>query len=371
MKFCCDKVVLSDAINTVNKVIPVKGVMPALEGILFNVYDDGKIKLTGFDLEVGIETYFDAEVEKEGSFIVNAKLLGDIVRSLSNESVILSLDDKMNMTIVSGVIQFVIPCLSADMFPDMPLIEGERQIKLKQSLLHSMVRQTIFAIAQNDVKPIQKGVLFDANENVLTVVASDYYRLALRKEIFEDGFGEGFHFIVPGKALHELIKIMDDNDDEILINLASKHVVFEFANVRIISRLLEGEFIKFDTIIPASFKTIAKVNTEEVKKAIERASLLIDEKIRVPVRFSFEYDSIIISCRKTDGHSFTDEVHTDKEGENLEIGFNNKQLLSILAGSEKDELLFKLNNPLSSMVVTGTEDDKFLYMTSPMRLRNE
>ena len=371
MHFSCEKSLLLNSINIVSKIIPQKSSMPALDGILLELYDDGKLKLTGFDLEVGIETYMTVDLMVPGKLIVNAKIFGEIIRKIDDETVFLQADEKLNLTISSGVIKFIVPCLNADIYPDLPIIEKSNSFKLKQSILHSMIRQTIFSVSTNEAKPILKGILFDIIDNEIYIVSSDTIKMAIRKESFENNIKNNFSFIVPGKALSELIKIMNDSDDEIYIGLSSHHITFEFDNAKIISRLIEGEFINYKSIIPKSFKSTIKIKLSDFQKAIERASILISEKARYAVRCSFEFDSIIISCKTADGHSLKDEIRASIEGDNLEIGFNNKYLLDILNACECDEICIGLNSPMTSICITPVDNDKFIFLISPMRLRNE
>jgi DNA polymerase-3 subunit beta len=342
--------------------------MPALDGILMELFKDGKLKLTGFDLEVGIETYLTVEAVTPGKLIVNAKLFGDILRNLDNGTIYLEADEKLNLNISCGVIKFVIPCLPFDMYPDMPIIEKSNVFKLKQNILHSMIRQTIFSVSANDSRPALKGMLFDIIDNEIYIISSDTFKMAIRKETFDNTLGSNISFIVPGKALAELVKIMNDNDDEIYIGLASHHITFEFNNIKIISRLIEGEFINYKSIIPKAFKTTATIKLNEIQKAVERASILISEKVKSPVRCSLEFDSIVISCKTSDGHSLTDEIRAEIKGDNLEIGFNNKYLLDIFNACECEDVCLMLNSPVTSMCVSPINSEKFLFLISPMRL---
>lgn len=364
----CEKNVLSEGVNTVSKVILSKSPVPALEGILFEAYEGGKLKLTGSDIDVGIETFIDVDVEKDGSIIVNAKLFGEILRNLTNDTVRIEVDEKLNMHISCGVVNYNIPCMSAKYYPNIPIFENEKSIKLKRGVLFSMIRQTIFSVSVFDAKPVLKGVLFEIGKENLSLVSSDNYRLSIRKEAFENKYKEEFSFIVPGKTLNEIIKMSGDEEDEVSIGISNNYVCFEFDGIRIVSKLLKGEFINYKSIIPFSFKTTCKVKTQDIKKAVERASLLVDEKVRYPVKFSIEFDSMVISYRKTEGHSFTDEIKIEKQGDSLEIGFNNKYVLSILSAIEDEEILIKLNSPLASMCITPVDSDKYFYLVSPMRL---
>ncbi len=368
MILSCDKNVISEGVNIVSKVILAKSPVPALEGILFEAYNGGKLKLTGSDIDVGIETYIDVDVEKEGSIIVNCKLFSEILRNLTNDVVKIEVDDKFNMHISCGVVKYTIPCMNPKMYPTIPIFDKEKSIKIKRGPLFSMIRQTLFSVSIFDAKPVLKGILFEVEKERIRLISSDNYRLSIRKEDFASNYDEAFKFVVPGKTLTEIIKMNGEDDDEVSIGISHNYASFDFSGIRVVTKLLKGEFINYQSIIPSSFKTVCKVKTQDLKKAVERASLLVDEKVRFPVKFSIEFDSMIISYRKTEGHSFSDEIGMEKQGDSLEIGFNNKYILSILSVIEDEEILIKLNNPLASMCITPVDDERFFYLVSPMRL---
>ncbi len=368
MIFKCEKNVLSEGVNIVSKVILAKSTFPALEGILFEAYEGGKLKLTGSDVDVGIETFIDVDVVHDGSIIVNAKLFSDILRNLTNDTVTVEVDEKLNMHISCGVVNYMIPCMNPKLYPNIPIFDNEKSVKIKRGVLFSMIRQTIFSVSVFDAKPVLKGVLFEVEKDKISLVSSDNYRLSIRQENYESKYEEAFKFVVPGKTLNEIIKMTGDDDDEVYIGISNNYACFEFGGIRVVTKLLKGEFINYQSIIPFSFKTVCKVKTQELKKAVERASLLVDEKVRYPVKFSIEFDSMIISYRKTEGHSFTDEIRIERQGDTLEIGFNNKYVLSILSAIDDEEILVKLNTPLASMCITPTDSEKYFYLVSPMRL---
>ena len=368
MKITCDKSTLSEAVSIVQKAVSSKTTIPALEGILLEA-EGNLLHLSGYDLEIGIEAQIEAQVDEEGSIVLNSRIFGDIIRKLPEDAVTLVTDEKMLSQITCGMAQFTILGTMASEFPEIPKVTGERSITLKQDLLKSMIRQTIYAISQNDSKPVLTGSLFDIRDGFLKVVSVDGFRLSIRTEAVEQ-VEEGFSFIVPGKTLSEIMKILNDTEEEVTLNLTKKHIVFEMENFTLVSRLLEGEFLNYENAIPKDNHIQVTVQTRQLIDSVERASLLINERMKSPLKFNFEYDTVKISCTTPLGKVY-DEFHTDPFQESLEIGFNNRYVLDALKACEDDEVVLSLGTPLSPMVVTPKEGNAFLVLVLPVRLKSE
>lgn len=370
MKFACEKNLLLEAVSTVSRAVLPKATSPVMEGILVECYEEGRMKLIAFDLSLGIETEVPAEVEKGGTFVVNAKMIADILRLMDNDRVLFEMDNHLNLTVSCGAARFVIGCMDAAGFPILPLVQENRSIEIKEDMLSSMLRQTLFAVSENNATPILQGTQFRVSPGSLELVATNQYKLAIRKEPFLYD-GEPFRFVVPGKTVTELTRMLkSDRDDTVRISLEEKQIVFELRNTVVISRLLDGDFLDYERILPPSFATVCTVKIDALKRAMERASVLLNnEKIRIPVRFSFEFDSIVTSCRSSSGNTLTDQIRAAVDGPALEIGFNNKYILEILAAAECEEITIGLNKPNTLMKVTPTQGDKFIFMLSPMHLK--
>ncbi len=370
MIFACEKNLLLEAVNNVSRAVLPKATSPVMEGILVECYEEGRMKLIAYDLSLGIETEVPAEVTKGGTFVVNAKMFGDILRAMDNDTVSFKMDEHLNLTVSCATARFVIGCIDAAGFPILPMINEEKSIEIKEDMLYSMLRQTLFAVSENNATPILQGTQFRVENNQLQLVATNQYKLAIRKEpyFYE---GEGFRFVVPGKTVTELTRMLKgDSDNMVRITLADRQIVFEIGNTVMISRLLFGDFLDYERILPDSFATVATLKTDGLKRAMERANILLNnEKIRVPVRFSFDFDAVVMSCRSSTGNTMTDQLKAAIDGPNLEIGFNNKYILEILAAAECEEIMIGLNKPNTLMKVTPTEGDRFIFMLSPMHLK--
>lgn len=372
MNFICDRGLLLDACGAAAKFVPQKTPIPALEGFLIeirNIEGAGNAKIVSFDTEAGIEINIPCNVIKEGSLVVNAKTFTEIIRSIDESEISVTETSKLNLSISGGSTNFTLRCMEANLFPNLPAIISEKTIVLPCSVLKKMLRQTLYAVSQADPIPTLLGAYFEFENNMLSVTCTNRMKMARRVEPYEYS-GNPFSFIVPGKFLNEIIKILDDSDEEVRLCLSSKHIVFETDKYKILSRLLDGNFLNYKGFIPKEFKTEIKIRPTDFRKLIERASVIIIDngKIKTPIRLSLEQEKIIVSCKNEDGQSFIDEIKVKTEGMNMEIGFNNRILIETLAACEEEEVMLKFNSPLSPLCVLPMTGESFIFLVSPMRL---
>ena len=369
MKFNCEKSLLTSAVLNVSRMIPSRSSIPALEGIKISAAQN-QLTLTGYDMEAGITTSINADVLEPGEIVLSARLFSDMIRKMAGETVSVSVGDKFLTEIKSGITEFTILGIPSQQFPELPAVEKENSVSLKETTLKSMIDQTIFAVAATDTKPVHTGSLFDISGGVLSVVAVDGYRLALRKEKIDSDLD--IRFVVPGKVLLEISKIIkEDSENDAFLSVSGRHIVFEIGDYSIISRLLEGEFLDYKNSIPAGFTSTVNVSVRTFIDSVERASLLISDRLRSPLRVTFgEDNSIKITCSTSIG-KFYDEIPCETKGETIEMGFNNKYLLDALKAAESDEVLIELSGPLAPIKVLPLEGDSFLFLVLPVRLKNE
>ncbi|MDK2811016.1 MAG: polymerase subunit beta [Petroclostridium sp.] len=368
MKILCDKNILLDGINIVQKAVSPKSALPILEGILLEASEN--LKLTGNDLELGIECNVEATVERTGSVVLNSKIFGDIVRKLPNDIVHIEVQDNNSTYIKCGNSEFTIMGISSAEFPELPKVQKENALVVTQECLRSMIRQTIFAVGTNENKLILTGSCLEVNNNELNMVSVDGYRLALRKETIETKESK-LSIVIPGKTLNELSKIIREDEEDINIYITTKHVLFEFDNCRIVSRLLEGEFLNYKQIIPKEYQLRVKASVKPLIDSIERAALIItSDNQKYPVKLNIKMDKIIISCMTQTG-TVQDSVPVETFGDDLEIGFNHKYLLDALKACECDEIYMEFNTSLSPCIIKPIEGEQFIYLVLPVRLRSE
>ena len=247
MKFTVNKSDIAEAVSNIQRAVSTKTSIPALEGILLSATETG-LELCAYDLELGITTVIPAFVMEPGKAVLSAKLFSDIVRRTPAETVTVSVDEKNMATLESGYSRFSIIGIPAEEFPELPKLSDSTQISLPGALLKSMIRQTLFAIAESDAKPIHQGSLFSLENGILDVVSVDGYRLAVRREPVD--FSEDLSFVVPGKTLSELLKLIKDSEEPVEISAGRRHILFKIDNYTVISSLLEGEFLNYKAAIP-------------------------------------------------------------------------------------------------------------------------
>lgn len=367
MHFICNRDLLLEGIQIAQKAVTSRSTLPALEGLLLQTHSNGSLTITGYDLELGIACTLAGDVLEPGSVIFNSRMFGDIIRKMPSEPVDISVDDRLLAHITCGRIHFDIVALDSTEYPELPQVAGERSFDLSQSTLRSMIRQTLFAVSTSDNKPVHTGSMFEVLGGELRVISVDGYRLALRKEPLEGV--EDMSFVVPGTTLSELLRILKDDDDAMVHTvLTRKHIVFETGNVMVVSRLLEGDFLNYNNAIPKSGRIFATVDVRALTNCVERASLLINEQMKSPVRMHITDRLLEVNCTSTLG-KISDAMDVVSEGGEIEIGFNNRYLLDALKACEVEQVKLELSSPLSPCVLVPTEGDRFLFLVLPVRLK--
>ena len=365
MKFSCQQKDLAAAVTNVQRAVSTKTNLPALEGIFIKAEDKG-ITLCGYDLEIGITTFIECSVQEKGSIIAGAKLLGDIVRRLPANNVNVSTDERDIIYISSGFADYQIVGISSEEYPELPVIEEMESFSVKGGILKNMIKQTIFAISDDMTKPVYTGSLFELKNNVFKIVSIDGFRVAIRQEAVSCGISS--KFIIPGKTLSEILKLVSDDEKDTSVTLGKRHAVFRIENYSIITRLIEGNFLDYNSAIMPGAKTELRVNTRNLISAVERMSLLNSDKIQSPIRCMVYDTQVKLSCSTSVGKA-NDSIDAKISGENVEIGLNNRYLLEALKNTETDEVKIQLNGSLSPIKIMPVEGDSFLFLVVPMRFR--
>lgn len=367
MKFTVNKSDITEAVGNIQRAVSTKTSIPALEGILLGAGEEG-LELCAYDLELGITTVIPAFVVEPGRAVLSAKLFSDIVRRTPAETITITVDEKNMATLESGYSRFSIIGIPAEEFPELPKLTDSTQFSMAGSVLKSMIRQTLFAIAESDAKPIHQGSLFNLENGMVDVVSVDGYRLAVRREPVE--FSDSLDFVVPGKTLSEILKLIKETDDPVEISAGRRHILFKIDNYTVISSLLEGEFLNYKAAIPPESQTEVVLKTREAIDSVERVSLLITDRLKSPVRCLFNENEIKLNCTTSMGRA-SDQIDVEMTGQSVEIGFNNRYLLEALRNTECDEVKVQLGGPLSPMKVVPKEGDSFLFLVLPVRLKSE
>ena len=359
MNIICDKTLLSAAIDGVSKAVTLRSTIPVLEGILLKA-EGFQLTLTGYDLEMGIVTTIDANVKEPGEVVLNAKLLSSMVSRMPSGQINIQSAENGKTTIQSGVAQFEIQSMNPTDFPELPNTGAEETLNIKTGVLRDMIERTLYAVSQDEKKPAHTGELFEISPDKLTVVALDGYRLAIVERPVEAI--KEIRIIVPSKTMNEVSHLLANDDEETVhISANRRYVVFTTAGYTIMSRLIEGEFLNYHNVIPNGSRTSVVLDTKEFIETIERASLIITERLKNPLRISFTEGKVVVRCQTNLGR-VVDEFNAQCEGDEVEIGFNNRYLLDALRNARTEQVKLEISGPLSPVKVLPTEGSDFLYL---------
>lgn len=369
MKFICNTKELSNACNNVMRAVSAKVTIPTIEGILIEC-GSNTLSLTGYDFEFGINTIMSVDVIEPGAIVINAKVLCDIIRKLDNDDITIETNSN-SVSLSCGAAQYNITGIDAEDYPELPSVNNGKKIELSQSLLYSMVSQTLFAVADSESsKPVFTGLKFEIRNDEITMIGVDGYRLAIRKESINYS-GEDLDFVVPKKTIRELIKLFNlEDNSKVSISISKRHIVFEVDNYSIISRLLDGEFIEYNAAIPKETITTVLINTQDAIDCIERTLPVIENNQKNPIRCLFDNDQMRVSTVSSLGRVIN-YTHANTSGARVEIGFNSKFMLDALNASDVDQVKIQLVGPVSPTVIKPIEGDNFIFLVLPMRLKNE
>ena len=363
MKLICSKANLVKGVSIVSKAVPSRTTMPILECILIDA-SANEIKLTANDMELGIETVIEGEIVERGIIALDAKFFSEIVRKLPDNDVVIESDDSFQTTITCEKAKFNIVGKSGEDFSYLPYIEKNESIRISQFTLKDVVRQTIFSIADNDTNKLMTGELFEINENRLRVVSLDGHRISIRNIELKENYSP-LKVVVPGKTLQEISKILTgEAEDMVDIFFADNHILFEFDQTKVVSRLIEGEYFHIDQMLSSDYETKVKINKREFLSCIDRATLLIREGDKKPIILNIQDGSLQLKINSFVG-SMNEEIEIEKEGKDLLIGFNPKFFIDALRVIDEEEVTLYMVNPKAPCFIkddTGT----FVYLILPV-----
>ena len=373
MKLLCEKDKILKALNSVTKAVAVRTTMPILEGILIQT-NDNEIKLTTYDLEIGIEYVInDCKVEEQGATVVNAIMFTEIIRRLPDTEISITVNDKNLLVIECEGSLYKLATMNPDEFPELPKISVENSIEIEQSALKDMIRKTIFAVSTEENIPIFTGCLFEIANNKLNVVAVDGFRLAWKSKFLQNKVNN-FSAVIPGRTLNEMNKILVDSFDNVKIGVAKNQVLFEMENCKIVTRLLDGEFLNYSSVIPENWETRIRANRNILQDCFERISLIsassIEKEKKYPVKVSIDVGKVTISCTNQTGDA-KEEIMVNTEGKNLEVGFNPKYFLDVLRNIDDEEVFVDFGSSISPCIIRPVEEDgDYTYMILPIKLKD-
>lgn len=363
MKLICKKANLLNGVQIVSKAVPGKTTMPILECILIDAIN-GEIKLTANDMELGIETIIEGDIVEKGMIALDAKIFLEIVRKLPDNMITIETDSNFNTVITCEKAKFNIVGKSGEDFSYLPEIEKDTNVVISQFTLKEVIRQTIFSIADNENNKLMTGELFEIKDNNLKVVSLDGHRISLRNIELKDSY-DPIKVVVPGKTLNEISKILTgEADKDVTIYFTDKHILFEFDQTIVLSRLIEGEYFKIDQMLSMDYETKMNINKKEFLNCIDRATLLVKEGDKKPIIMNITDEDMELKIQSTIG-SMNENIDIQKEGKDIMIGFNPKFLIDALKVIDDEQIDIYMVNPKAPCIIRD-EHNSYLYLILPV-----
>ena len=368
MRFTCEKSMLVQGLNIAGRTVAQKSSLSVIEGILCKAGHG--LSLTGYNMETAITYQIEAEVSDPGQCILPAKLFGDIIRRLPEGPVTVVVDESYKVSIRAGYASFTISAEAADDYPELPDVNDGKPIYIPQCKLKELIGGTIFAVSENQGRPIHTGVKFEVTDDSITAIAVDGFRLARRTFHPETGTGRELSFVVPAAGLKEVEKILVDSDEDVSFTLGPKHILYQIGKATLVCRLLEGEFLDWRRVVPTNCPVKLVANVSDLASSVDRVGLIVSEKYKSPVRCVFSNQVLLMRTNTTIGAA-EDRCSIAGDGKELEIGFNVRYLAEALRVIPSEEVTMELTNGLSPIVLTPVDDkEDYAYMILPVRIKN-
>ena len=368
MRFTCEKSMLVMGLNITGRTVAAKSALSSIEGVLCQAGNG--ISLTGYNMETAITYQIEADVSDPGECVLPARLFGDIIRRLPEGQVTVVVDENYKVSIRSGYASFTISAENADDYPELPDVGDGKSIRIPQKAMKELINGTIFAVSENQGRPIHTGVKFEVEGQKVSAVAVDGFRLARRSYHCESDTGRTLSFVVPAQSLKEVEKILQDEDGFVAFTLGTKHILFQIGSATLICRLLDGDFLDWRKVVPTDCPIKLVVHVSDLASSIERVGLVVSEKYKSPVRCLFSNQELQLKTNTTIGVA-EDKCTIAGDGKDLEIGFNVRYLADALRVIPSEEVCLELTNNLSPIVMTPVEEKHdFAYMVLPVRIKN-
>ena len=363
MKVICSKSNLLKSVNIVSKAVSSKTNLPILECFLIEAMN-GMIKITANDMELGIENIVEGKIEEEGTIAVEAKIFSEIIRRLPENDVTIKTSENYQVLITCEKSKFNISGRPGDDFTALPDIEKENYISLSQFALKEIIKQTIFSIADNDNNIIMTGELFEVNHNSFKVVSLDSHRISIRNIELKDDY-EPVKMIIPGKTLNDLTKILSgETEDEIRIYFTKNHLLFEFDQTKVVSRIIEGEYFRIDQMLSNDYQTKVHINKRELLNCIERSTLLVREGDKRPIIMNITDGNMQLKMKSVIG-TMDEDIMIKKEGKDIAIAFNPKFLIDAIRVIDDEEIDIYMMNAKAPCIIKD-EKESYIYLILPV-----
>ena len=365
MKFICDKDVLNECVNNVSKAIDPANVKELLRGIKIDA--DEELTFFATDNEISLETWAEATVKEKGSLVIDGRIFSDIVKRMPEGNITFETVSQSEVKISGGEVSLSLLYLSSEGFPSMERVEEGKNIKIYSKDLKNVIKYTVFAPDAESSMPILNGIKFEIKNSSMRAVGLNRYRMAMRNQIIPETNIDYMEFIIPAKMLNELAKILKEDDKIVNISLKEDVVMFEFERTTVTTRLLEGEFIDYNRLIPKETKLKFKVNYEKIAQSVDRASVIINyDDPKIPVIFDIKNGVLNIDCFTKRGQ-IHDKISIENSGE-LKIGLGAKLLTDAIRAIDTNEIYFEFKDEKSPCKIMPVEGDSFLYIVQPRQL---
>lgn len=369
MKFTCEKALLQGGVSIASRAVSPKSTIPALEGLLLELREGGLLTITGYNQETGIRTNLNVDASEPDAIVLPARLFGEIIRKMPDDVISFETEGRQ-VHLSCGMSEFNLTGLDPEDFPELPTVEYQNSFTIPETTMRSMIAQTLFAVSQDESRPVHTGSLFVIEEDHFTLVAVDGFRLALRKEPVTSCNGK-FQFVVPGHSLAEVEKICREGEELAEVHQGQRHVLFKIGDTILISRRLEGQFLAWRQAIPRNNPIIITAQRKELLSCIERVSLIVSEKLKSPLHCRLQDGKIDLSTKTAIGEA-RDCCMIEGDGQGLEIGFNGKYLMDALKVAPCDKVNLEFSHPITPCIIVPTEgEENFLFMVLPVRLKSE
>lgn len=368
MKFNCNQKTLANKINIAQKAINSKTTIELLKGLLLTVKNN-LLTITGYDNDISIETFMEVDVIEEGSIVINAKLIGEIIRKLPDGLLELKTDDSNNVYIYCKNSKFMIKGISPSEFPEIKEVKYEKTYNLSQELLKNMIKKTVFARSLEMINPILTGELFEIENCKLNLAALDGYRLAVKaSEIEGEDISKNDYLkvIINGQTLQDLNSLLTENGD-VKVGVDDKNIIFMFDDTRIVARLMDGNFVDYKNLLPKEYNTLVTVNKRTLQESIERAALLFQTEKNNLIKLSIKQNKLSITSNSENGAAY-EEVNVEVEGNDLDIAFNSRYMLDGIKNIDSEFLKMEFGGPINPCVIKPDSNQEYLYLLLPVRL---
>lgn len=365
MKFRCDGLELSEAISIVSKAISNKTTSQILEGIKMSCADD-KLTLSATDLEMSIEKTIRAEVESVGETVVPGRLFGEYIKKLTNEQIECELNEKNQLIIGYTDSEGCLQCFEINEFPQIREVEKDNFFEINKEDFRSLINNVFYAVAQDDSRPILKGVLIETNGTNIRAVAVDGCRLSIANKSLVMSTAD-FRIIVPGRNIYEIIKMLD-NEGSVKVYVHSNNIMIDLGDTIIVNRLIDGQFINYKQIVPKDFSTILTINKEQLEDAIDRASVLSKIDKNNLVKFDIKEKNLMLTSNSEIGNT-KENITVGVKGNDLNISFNSKYFSDCLKVIDNQYIKISFNSSIQPCIITPVEGEDFVFLILPVKSR--